>query len=196
MTDPFAPIPRPYQSEINGLAIASLILGAIACFPIGIALAIVALVQIHRTGQRGRGLAIAGLALGGFWAVVIAASTVAGVVLGVRNATRPDLPELRTFIVGQCLDDLNGDLDEVPCGQPHDGEVYSVFDLPAGRYPGVDAVMAQAESRCGGELGIYVQDFGLGQTYLYPPEDGWPKYRNVTCIAYDPNGPLVGSVRK
>ena len=44
-------------------------IGAVA----GIVLGILALGQIRRTGQRGRGLAIAGLALSALWLVLIGA---------------------------------------------------------------------------------------------------------------------------
>jgi uncharacterized membrane protein len=77
---------NPYQSRshaTNGLAIASLV-SSIAGVPlslfcwigflipvIGVVLGVVALNQIKRTGQQGRGLAIAGIAVGAIAAVLV-----------------------------------------------------------------------------------------------------------------------------
>lgn len=56
------------SSSTNGLAIASMVLGIVWLYWIGSVLAVlfghVALSQINRDGQQGRGFAIAGLALG------------------------------------------------------------------------------------------------------------------------------------
>ncbi|MEU4239710.1 septum formation family protein [Actinoplanes sp. NPDC026619] len=204
MIDPphyyYAPKPAP---ETNGLAIASLLVGFTPFFPVSAGLGIAALVQIRRTGQAGRGLAIGGLAASGFWFVVICLSVALGVVIGVRAGLKDDKaadqPAPRTFIVGECLNDLNGDLESVPCGPSHEGEVYATFDLPAGRYPGYDTVMAQSKSRCGGEIAIYLEDStypaAVDYIWLYPPEDSWRQSRTVTCIAYGRGGDLVGSIR-
>jgi hypothetical protein len=69
---PPAPLARPTfvrpASSTNGLAIASLLCGVFWLWWLGSALAVVfghlALGQIERSGQSGRGMAIAGLALG------------------------------------------------------------------------------------------------------------------------------------
>jgi hypothetical protein len=57
-----------YPQTTNGLAIASMVLGILWLYFIGSILAVifghVSLSQIKRTGQRGRGMAIAGLVLG------------------------------------------------------------------------------------------------------------------------------------
>ncbi|MFD9660607.1 DUF4190 domain-containing protein [Rhodococcus sp. NPDC059968] len=68
-----APYPRPLGT--NGLAIASLITSIVGgCFYglgsiVGIILGIIALGQIKQSGQEGRGLAIAGIAIGGAYVV-------------------------------------------------------------------------------------------------------------------------------
>ncbi|MDP5228721.1 MULTISPECIES: DUF4190 domain-containing protein [Arthrobacter] len=53
----------PQKSGTNVLAILSLI-GAFIINIVGVILGIIALVQIKRTGQRGKGLAIAGIVIG------------------------------------------------------------------------------------------------------------------------------------
>lgn len=199
------PFPAPPPRETNGLAIASLALGVTPFFPVAAGLGIAALVQIRRTGQAGRGLAIGGLVASGVWLLIMVMSVALGVVIGLRGGfdrelakpTKPPAP--RTFVIGECLNDLNGALDTVPCGPPHDGEVFANFDLAAGPYPGHDTVMAQSKSRCGGELSIYLTDseypMAVDYIWLYPPESSWTRSRTVTCIAWGPDGQLTGSVR-
>jgi hypothetical protein len=74
---PASGVPAPAQAPgVNGFAIASLILAI--CGGIGISLilsivfGIMALSQIKKRGQRGKGLAIAGLSVAGVWIVVYA----------------------------------------------------------------------------------------------------------------------------
>ncbi|QHC59723.1 DUF4190 domain-containing protein [Rathayibacter sp. VKM Ac-2760] len=56
-----APAPRP---PLNGLAVAALICGILGLAPAAIVLGHVGFAQARRSGQRGRGLAIAGFLLG------------------------------------------------------------------------------------------------------------------------------------
>ena len=70
-----APAPAPAQAPgVNGFAIASLILAICGCIGISlipsIVLGIMAFPQIKKRGQRGKGLAIAGLSVSGIWLVV------------------------------------------------------------------------------------------------------------------------------
>ena len=71
---PGAPAPRP---PLNGLAVAALICGILGLAPAAIVLGHVGFAQARRSGQRGRGLAIAGFLLG-YLALVL---LVLGVVL-------------------------------------------------------------------------------------------------------------------
>lgn len=75
---------RPYSVSTNGFAIASLVLGIIWVDWVGSVLAVifghVALVQIKRRQQQGRGLAIAGLVLGYIGIIVLVVVIVAAIV--------------------------------------------------------------------------------------------------------------------
>lgn len=55
------PVPT---SRTNGMAIASLVLSLVCCNILGIIFGHIALSQINRTGEAGRGLAVAGLVIG------------------------------------------------------------------------------------------------------------------------------------
>ncbi|MDY1003906.1 DUF4190 domain-containing protein [Curtobacterium sp. CFBP9011] len=54
------------KDRINTLSIAGFVLAFVANI-VGLVVSVIALVQIGRTGERGRGLAIAGIVVGGFW---------------------------------------------------------------------------------------------------------------------------------
>jgi len=61
-----APTPT---DRLNTLSIVGFVLAFVANI-VGLVVSVIALVQIGRTGERGRGLAIAGIVVGGFWFVV------------------------------------------------------------------------------------------------------------------------------
>jgi uncharacterized protein DUF4190 len=73
--------PPPAGSRTNGLAVASLVLGIVWLCGVGSILALifgfVALGRIKRTGEGGRGLAIAGIVLGSIGAVMLVISIAA-----------------------------------------------------------------------------------------------------------------------
>ncbi|WP_220036624.1 DUF4190 domain-containing protein [Curtobacterium sp. MCBD17_008] len=52
--------------RLNTLSVVGFVLAFVANV-VGLVVSVIALVQIGRTGERGRGLAIAGIVVGGFW---------------------------------------------------------------------------------------------------------------------------------
>ncbi|MCS5732614.1 DUF4190 domain-containing protein [Herbiconiux daphne] len=84
MTEPTpAYTPAPVAQKTNVLAIVSLVLSILSFNIIAVILGIIALSQIKKTGESGRGLAIAGIIIGGigfvFWIIFF-------IVLGVAAA--------------------------------------------------------------------------------------------------------------
>jgi hypothetical protein len=105
--------------------------------------------------------------------------------------------------VGTCVDFGGASaLAPVDCAEPHDAELYEVFDLDGGTaepYPGQEAVVAEAERRCGDLFGEYVgrpyADSALDVVFLVPTRRTWDQGdRTVLCLVEDPSAPLVGSV--
>ena len=81
---PYPPVGHPLARPTNGLAIASLVLGAVWMFWIGSVLALVlgyaARGQIRRTGEDGDGVAVAGIVLGWVGVGLLVLLVVAGVL--------------------------------------------------------------------------------------------------------------------
>ena len=66
----------------------------------------------------------------------------------------------------------------VPCGEPHDAQVYAEFDLADGAVPGDATVDEQGSRGCydrwQAAVGtVYEQDTVLDFTFFTPQRDGW-----------------------
>ncbi|MFF9634294.1 DUF4190 domain-containing protein [Streptomyces bacillaris] len=230
---PGHPVPGPYgygpqlpggpwqpvaHRPLSGMAVASLVLSLLVCLaPVGLVLGIVALVRIPRTGKRGKGLAVAGTAVGGaLVALSVLLMAIGGArfdawtVDGPRGAETGTLFGLRE---GDCftpgaglptqddprLKDLSADV--VECDRPHQGEVYGSFRLPDGDFPGTGPIAASAYKDCAPLL----HDFALDTTalprvqlYFYHPDaTGWAMgNRTVLCWVGAPAGLLEKSLRQ
>lgn len=213
VTAPYAPpAPPPAGARTDGYAIASLITGLLGGFPLGIGFGIAALMRIHRWPHPGRGPAIGGIIASGCWLVIFAAGAAFGALTVLHEdavatpvaVTPRDRVTIDRLAPGDCVNEVEEtlvfDVPVVPCDSPHEGEVYSIFELPEGPYPGDAAVERQADERCESDLDDYT---GAGHddlwfTYFYPDEEDWWDRRVITCITHneDPVGDkLVGTVR-
>lgn len=165
-------------------------------------LAVIALVQIRQRGQKGTGLAIGGIIATLLWivvgfVVVIVLALNAGPVRNsngeIVSAGRISVDDLR---IGDCVNGLDQEggvsrLDAVPCSQPHEGQVFATFDLPAGPWPGEDELFAMAEQGCHDrmetDLPEVYDDLSVKLFYLHPSEKLWRDgNREVICFAYHP----------
>ncbi|MDQ0932383.1 DUF4190 domain-containing protein [Streptomyces turgidiscabies] len=217
---PYAPWPQGYSpynnpTPVNGLAIASLVLGILCFVPaLGLILGIVALAQIRKRGERGKGMAVTGSVLStvglALWALLLGTGGLTGAWDGIKDAANDNN---RTFSLdkGDCFDAPDGsleglayDVDTVPCSGAHDGEVFASFRLPAGSFPGDDRVTDLADDRCYSLEDRYAMDAwaipdDVDVYYLTPTRQSWRLGdREVTCVLgnVDPNGSLTGSLRK
>lgn len=207
---PPPPPPGARAGGTNGWAIASLVTSIVGVICLSPIFGIVALRQIKRTGQGGRGLAIAGLVVSGCWLAFIA------LIVGVTVLGEAERDETGTIVdggdldveqlrVGDCIDDVEESevvfsIPVVPCDEPHGAEVYAVFELPAGDYPGDDAVIAGADEGCFDRLETFSQsafdDPSVEIFYYYPTGSTWRLGdREVVCIADFAGGPRTGSLR-
>ena len=112
--------------------------------------------------------------------------------------------------VGDCFQDSssasaaeNYEVSEVrgvPCSEPHDNEVFAVFDLDTPSFPEGDAIVDLAMSSCldrfEGFVGKDYESSSLDITAMYPTQESWNRQndREVVCAVYDMNlNQLVGS---
>lgn len=203
-----APHVQPWQrDETNAFAIAALVLGLVGAFLLSVTFGIIALHQISRRGQRGRGLAIAGISISVGWVLVLGGAVTWLVVTNgsprtpvaveaPREVPAPAQHEVtivparhevtEDLWLGDCVDWLvrNGgvisQLREVSCGR-HSGGVDSLFDL-TGDWPGEAEVAARAADGCVGRAKSHPAVRGMPLIVLTPAESDWPDNRRVACI--------------
>ena len=106
-----------------------------------------------------------------------------------------------TLQVGDCLNDADAGetvsaVPTVPCAEPHDSEIYASFILGDTSFPGIDAVLEEADAAClsGFEsfIGVDYLDSRYDFSYYYPTESSWGNGdREVLCLVYDPSGEKV-----
>jgi hypothetical protein len=149
---------------------------------------------------------LAAILIGGFAAVcLIGLGAFATVLLlhGRPHAPPPALPSVFRLRVGECVNygpDGISSPTVVPCGQPHDAEVYARFALAGHRWPGSAAIGAQARRGCTARLGSYLNPqlatTVLAESYVFPDQGAWNAgERAVICEIRSTTGKLTGSVR-
>jgi hypothetical protein len=110
-----------------------------------------------------------------------------------RAPTEPK--QVDELTVGDCLR-FSG---AVPCSEPHTEEVFATVTLPEGDFPGMPAILAQAEEFCFAEfegfVGLSYEDSVL-EMGLYPPEEEiWlAGDRLLVCVVSDPAGDTTGTL--
>nr|WSW49919.1 septum formation family protein [Streptomyces sp. NBC_01001] len=139
-----------------------------------------------------------------------------GLTGALGNGLRAAAEEIQDLRTGDCFntdDDLkdykkdgSGSADRtvsiVPCDQPHKAEVYAVFPLPDGPYPGLKKINSLAKEKCTATTALtdYVGAVVLPETlgiYFYGPKaSSWAfGDRDLTCFLGDASGSSTGSVR-
>lgn len=181
----------------DAVAFAALACGILPLWPLAIIFGIVSLRRIRTSGQGGRGLGIAGIALGCVWVLV----GVAALALLDGDEVRP-AAELQ---VGDCFDTPDdGDVLEVAtasCDEPHDAEAYAEFDIPGDAFPGEDQTVTAAQAGCNERFEVFVGlapgASALRVFLLYPTAESWDEHgdRQVTCAIVDPAAQTVGSLQ-
>ncbi|UUU41539.1 septum formation family protein [Streptomyces sp. NBC_00162] len=99
-------------------------------------------------------------------------------------------------------DTLDPTVSTVPCDEPHEAEVYAVFPLPDGPYPGVKKIVSIGNEKCTATKALtdYVGDAELPDTlniYFYGPHaTSWAlDDRDITCFLGYASGTSTGSFR-
>ncbi|QOV35857.1 septum formation family protein [Streptomyces ferrugineus] len=212
---PYPPYP-PYghPAPVNGVAIGALVLGLLCFVPaIGLVLGLIALAQIKKRGERGKGMAIAGSLLSSvglaLWTLALTTGAAADFWDGFKGAANGE-GTAYALAKGDCFDSPTGnlegeayDVDRVTCSRPHDGEVFAVVTLPGGDFPGDDEVTRTADDRCYALRDGYAMDSwavpdDADVYYFIPSRQSWRLGdREITCLfgSTEENGKLTGSLR-
>jgi hypothetical protein len=193
--------PRP---RTDGLAVASFVTAVVGLGVVGIGLGLASLVRIRRGARQGRGLALAGIAIGVVWTVVEAVVVVS--LVSAFLATRPlplavDAPRdafATQLTTGHCLADLPaqdavGRVPVVPCGDPHAAQVVSEFRFaPDAVWPGQRDADALVAAGC--ELSTTEVAAGLDAVTWAPTRATWDDGdRTGLCVAHR-DAPFTGSL--
>jgi hypothetical protein len=209
---PYGPYGRP--APVNGVAIGALVLGILCFLPaVGLVLGLIALAQIRKKGERGKGMAIAGSVLSSVGLAVWVLSLSTGVASDAWNGFKDAATGEGTAYAlakGDCFDSSTGalegdtyDVDEVPCTGKHDAEVFAVVTVPGTSFPGDDAVTRVGDDQCYALADSYAMDTwavpdDVDVYYLLPTRQTWRfGDRAVTCMfgSTEKNGTLTGSLR-
>lgn len=202
---PYTPPPKP---GTNGFAVAALVFGLLGGVLLSVLFGVLALVQIRRRPQAGKGAAIAGLALSATWvvlgvgvAVILALTADSGADSTVADNGQVSVDEIR---LRDCLNGLTegrniANLPVVPCTEPHDGEVFAEFPISGATFPGDAAVATQAEEGCVERLRSYApkaaEDPNTELYFLHPTAASWlTGDHDVLCVALSASGKRTGSI--
>ncbi|MFE9019866.1 DUF4190 domain-containing protein [Streptomyces sp. NPDC007808] len=194
---PFDPYGRP--APVNGVAIGALVLGLLCFLPaVGLVLGLIALAQIRKRGEQGKGMAIAGSVLSclglALWVLALSTGSAADFWDGFKGAARGE-GTAYALAKGDCFNSSTGslegetyDVDEVPCTRAHDAEVLAVVRVPDGSFPGDDELTRTAEDRCYELQGHYALDAwavpdDVELYFLVPTRQSWSfGDREITCM--------------
>jgi Domain of unknown function (DUF4190)/Septum formation len=201
----------PATGPTSGWAVASFVTGLLSVVVLSVIFAFIALSRIKRRGQRGRGLAIAGLALSCFWVVILVAAIVA---VNTGKATRSATTGVIThrghisafsLRVGDCFDnparaESVNTVIAIPCDQPHNAQIYAKFKLTGSdfSYPGAAAVAGMARSGCNARMGSLNKSMtttAMTVRILLPEKTSWAAgQRTVSCMVANPTATLTTSL--
>jgi hypothetical protein len=186
---------------LDRFAVTGFVLSLPGLVPIAVVFAGVGLRRIRRSGDRGRGLARAALAISAFWVIAIAVAAALSVYDDVRAGVGRSI-SISQVRVNQCFDaDLDvGTLRIVriaDCAEPHSGEAYakvkaSLTGLSTG------ATEAAATQQCADAFHRFVGKPYEGSAldmYYVVLEDRAVADGNVLCMVGKPGEELTGSMR-
>ncbi|MFD3757132.1 DUF4190 domain-containing protein [Streptomyces sp. NPDC058622] len=209
----------PGRPALNGFALASLLVGLLCFPPLGIVFGVVALVQIANRRERGKALAVTGLAVSVAMTAVfaLAAGPLVRAVgdrldaVSVPSGAEGELTDMEDLSAGECFNVPGGDLTgrqalmyAVDCAEPHHAEVTSSgpFDLPGSERAGSHQADSLAQKECWKAQDAYAMDTWAlppyAEMYYFPPSSrSWNEGdRQLLCVIGTTTREHSGSVRK
>ncbi|MFD9128534.1 DUF4190 domain-containing protein [Kitasatospora sp. NPDC059571] len=195
------PDARPGWSR---LAVASLVPGVIGfLWPVGVVLAVIALLRIRKTKQTAGWAAWTGLALSLIWAVLGTSLFWQGTSGegGARTVSASDLKPGECFSVQATTGALTDEVTAVPCEQAHNGEAFARTDLDRAAVATEDTLTAAAEQACAAAAPAYLPSGTSAPAAFHlahvPPRGNTlliRTHRTVVCTFLDDTGSWKGSL--
>lgn len=209
----YGPYRLPAKPGTNGFAVASLVLGILGLFTIsailGIIFGCIALVRIRRVPQKGKGLAISGIALSCVWLAALVTLIAAGVLAGGAQRTaggqvgKRGSMDIFALRLADCFNNPGAhsisSVTAIPCTQPHDAQVFAQFNATGSGYPGSTALTRLATAGCNARIGGNVDRSKITATmdirFIFPLPASWQAgHRRISCLIVDPNPDLTSSL--
>jgi hypothetical protein len=201
--DDYARFDQPTRT--NGFAIASLVLGIIGGAVISAILGFVALGKIKRTGERGRGMAVAGIFLSVIWIIILLTVTVGNLGRATRGpngqVNKGGTLSVFSLHVGDCFNlpsSLSGiqTVTAIPCTQSHDAQVYATFSLGGSAYPAnIKQLGDQGCEERKGSVNTSLVTSSMNIYSFYPDQNGWASgSTSVQCAIASPGADIKTSL--
>lgn len=194
----------------NILAITAFVLSFLGGW-LAIVFGIMALAQIRRRGERGRGLAIAALGIAGAWILLLAVLIVVGATTKSQiqppSASGPGTSRnVFSLHVGDCFQNPPGNhigslasVAVTSCTTPHNAQVFAQFKATDKRYPGATALIREADRGCSQRVAGGLDQAKLTKAialhFIYPLASSWSSgQRVISCLAVDASPSLTSSL--
>jgi len=174
---------------------------------LSVILGIAALAEIRRTGKRGKGLGIAGIALSGVWTVTIIGLIVVGATTGggspgagtagsTGQASHPASVSVFSLPVGTCFHNPAvttlgiTSVTAIACTKAHNAQVFAEFDATGSRFPGTVALERRADSGCNARMTGNLAQSKITSTmslhFIFPQQLAWDSgQRRISCLIVD-----------
>ncbi|MFB4309227.1 septum formation family protein [Actinomadura sp. GTD37] len=192
------PAPPPAPARTNRFAIAALVTGLLGLVVFAIGFAVAALVQAARRGEKGRGLAVAALALSTAWLGVGAAVLVVAGGDEHPPARADEGPRASALSEDDCFAGFRQAgakifARAVPCTSAHEGEVHAKQALTILDYPGDGRLAVEGQKACRVQASSLYAAGRDDEFTLFvdrPDKKAWDSGdRLVTCLLRYTGGP-------
>jgi hypothetical protein len=200
------------RPRMDRLSVASFILGLISFLILSIPFSIAGLVRTGQGRRRGRGFAIAGLALSVVWVIVIVS------VIAFAAGRQPDRSADGTVThqgstspvnlrVGDCVklppitagEAKEADLvTVVPCSTPHNAQVFTIIQSTDLTYPGQSALTQEGLHACAVQAVSFIgtSSSNLEVVDFVPSSQLWSGGdRSERCLLVDGAEDITGDIR-
>jgi hypothetical protein len=201
----------PTKTGTNGFAITSFIFGLIGGVLLSVIFGAIALSQLRRRQQGGRGFAITGLVLSGVWLLVVVAVIVSGILLRANRSSatgqisKSGNVSIFSLRVGDCFQNPTGgqlsvtNVTAVPCTTAHNAQAFAAFNAADASYPGNTSLLREASQGCRSRVSGNLDRAKLTSTmslhFLFPEQQSWADgHRRVTCLIVDSATDLTSSL--